>query len=124
MLPRRLPKKEKRASRWKSTAHRDWIRGFACCNCGSDSGIQVAHVRMGSGAGLGQKPDDWRCVPLCGSCHNGDQHTKMGEPDFWARYEAINGQGVEELLNALCKASPKAREIADAKRERGIERGS
>lgn len=115
ILPARLPKKPKRESRWKSTRHRDWVRGFACCNCGETAGVQVAHVRMGSGAGMGQKPDDWRTVPLCGDCHNGDQHTKLGEPEFWARYAREKGHTVFDLIDELAKQSPLAREIAAAR---------
>ena len=65
--------------------------------------IEVAHVRLGSGAGLGQKPDDWRTVSLCSYCHR-QQHT-IGEETFW------NGKDVEALIDAFCKASPKAAEI-------------
>ncbi len=111
MLPRRIPKPEKRATRWKSQAHRDFVRGHACCNCDSMAGIQVAHVRMGSGAGMGQKPDDFLTVSLCGDCHNGDQHTKLGEPVFWQQYQARTGQSVNQLIEEYIAASPKRREI-------------
>lgn len=119
MLPRRLPKPGKRSLRWRSQAHRDWIRGFACCVCGSSTNIEVAHVRFGSGAGMGQKPDDWRTVPLCAGpnssveghlgCHN-RQHI-VGEATFW------HGRDVDALVAEFCKASPKAREITAAQRE-------
>jgi hypothetical protein len=75
--------------------------------------IEAAHVRMGSGAGMGFKPDDWRTVSLCGGvegCH-GEQH-RVGEPLFWA------GRDVEELIAAFVKASPKRREIEAAMKER------
>ncbi len=111
MLPRRIPKEPKRSSRWRSTAHRDFVRGHACCNCGSTINIQFAHVRMGSGAGIGQKPDDWRGVSLCFLGHNGDQHTTMGEPAFWAAYARRTGQTVLELIDEFCRASPRASEI-------------
>ena len=117
MLPRRIPKKAKRASRWKSPAHCNFVRSHACCNCDSEVNIQVAHVRMGSGAGMGQKPDDWFTVSLCSDCHNKDQH-QHGEPSFWEAYYKRTGVTVEQLMESFCKASPKAREIADAKRER------
>lgn len=119
MLPARIPKKPKRASRWRSTAHKDFVRGHACSNCGSTAGIQAAHVRMNSGAGIGQKPDDWRTVSLCGPCHNGDQHTKLGEPAFWAAYHKRSGQDVEALIAEFIKASPKRHEIEQIQRERG-----
>jgi hypothetical protein len=66
-----------------------------------------AHMfRLGSGAGMGQKPDDWRVVPLCRE-HHSQQHT-VGEQTFW------KGVDIEALIEAFCKASPKAREIKEA----------
>lgn len=118
-LPQRIPKKAKRASRWKSTAHRDFVRSHACCNCGSTVAIEVAHVRMNSGAGMGQKPDDFRCVSLCHDCHQSDQHMR-GEPAFWAAYKLRTGQDVESLLDQFAAASPRATEIRQAKREREL----
>lgn len=111
MLPRRLPKKLKRASRWRSQAHCNFVRSHACCRCGSDAAIEVAHVRIGSGAGMGQKPDDWRTVSLCHSCHQGDQHN-VGERTFW------RGQDVEALIREFIQASPRRREIEEVMRER------
>lgn len=117
MLPKRIPKEPKRDSRWKSQAHRDFVRSHACCNCGSTAGIDVAHVRIGSGAGLGQKPDDFRCVSLCKECHRSDQHMR-GERSFWNDYKARTGQDVEQLIEEFSRASPKSSEIARVKRER------
>lgn len=128
MLPARIRQTGKRESRWKSPAHRQWVRGFACAFCGSSTNVEVAHVRIGSGAGMGQKPDDWRTVPLCAGpnsdingqlgCHN-RQHI-IGERTFWQDYEYAHGQTVEELIHDLSKASPKAREIEAAKREKEL----
>ncbi len=67
---------------------------------------------MGSGAGIGQKPDDWRTVSLCRSCH-ALQH-EMGEPSFWT------GNDVEKLIREFCNASPKSAEIRAIQRERGL----
>jgi hypothetical protein len=75
------------------------------------AGIEVAHVRMGSGAGVGQKPDDWRTVSLCKDCH-ALQH-RMGERSFW------DGRDVEALIRAFIYASPRRHEIEQAMRERG-----
>lgn len=109
-LPPRIPKPSKRATRWKSTAHRDFVRSFACCKCCHAHGIEVAHVRLGSGAGIGQKPDDWRCVSLCKSCH-GSQHN-VGERTFW------KGIDVEALIAAFIEASPRRAQIQQAMKER------
>jgi hypothetical protein len=127
MLPRRIPKEPKRASRWKSQAHRDFVRQFACAMCGSTANREVAHVRLGSGAGMGQKPDDWRTVPLCAGpnankdaqlgCHN-RQHV-IGEQTFWETYRSLHGQTVEQLIADFIKASPKRQDIERTLRERG-----
>lgn len=110
MLPPAIPKRTKRESRWKSEAHRKFVRSRACCRCGSMSEIECAHVRIGSGAGMGQKPDDWRTVGLCRDCHT-EQHN-TGERTFW------KGCDLEALIAAYNAASPKAREIRQAQRER------
>lgn len=114
MLPPRIPKKAKRASRWKSQAHRDFVRSHACCKCGSTVAIEFAHVRLGSGAGMGQKPDDWRGVSLCHGCHtgNGQPQHNIGERTFW------RGLDLEGLIEAFIAASPKRREIEQVRRER------
>jgi hypothetical protein len=129
MLPRRIPKKPKRATRWRSQAHCNFVRGFACCMCGSTTNIVPAHVRLGTHTGASQKPDDWRVAPLCDGpcsdvdgmlgCHNRQHLT--GEATFWRRYEMQHGQTVETLLAELCAASPKAAEIRLIKAERARE---
>jgi hypothetical protein len=126
-LPRRIPKERKRSDRWRSPAHCTWIRGFACCNCGSTTNVIVAHVRIGSHTALGAKPDDWRTVPLCDGpwsgidgqpgCHN-RQHD-IGERTFWNDYAGAKGQTIDQLLDELAKASPRAAEIRNIQRERG-----
>ena len=123
MLPDRIRSKPKKATRWRSTAHRDFVRGFACAMCGSTANIETAHVRMNSGAGIGEKPDDWRTVPLCGiqspencGCHR-KQHGR-GEPSFWNDYAVIHGQTVEDLIAEFIKASPRRAQIEQAMRER------
>lgn len=111
MLPRRIPKAPKRASRWRSQAHCNFVRGHECSILGCTSRpIDVAHVRLGSGAGMGQKPDDWRTVSLCQE-HHRRQH-EIGEPAFW------RGIDVEALIEAFIKASPRRREIEAARAER------
>lgn len=114
MLPARIPKKAKRDSRWRSPAHCNFVRSHACSVCGATAPIEVAHVRLGSGAGIGQKPDDFRTASLCRE-HHAMQHT-IGEASFWREFEI----DPEALVEAFAKASPKAREIAQIKRERGL----
>ena len=110
MLPPRIPKPAKRASRWRSQAHCNFVRSHACSMCQSTAAIEVAHVRFGSGAGMGQKPDDFMTVSLCHDCH-ARQH-REGERTFWGAYP------LADLVEAFIKASPKRHEIEAIRRER------
>ena len=116
MLPPRIPRKPKRASRWRSQAHCNFVRSHACCVPGcTGRPIEVAHVRGGSGAGIAQKPDDFWAVSLCRD-HHSEQHS-VGEFTFWKSYFP-DGRKPRELIDAFIKASPKRREIEAAIRER------
>ena len=114
MLPPRIARKAKAETRWRSPAHCSFVRSHACCSCGSTIGIEAAHVRLGSHTGISQKPDDWRVVSLCRQCHE-DQH-RVGERSFWAQFggeDHTNG-----LIDAFCKASPKAADIRRVRQDR------
>jgi hypothetical protein len=107
---------------WRSQGHLNFIRreklhGKRKCSIAlprslsdvaitGDAYSNALMFAYGSGAGMGQKPDDWRVVPLCRE-HHTQQHT-VGEQTFW------NGVDIEALIEAFCKASPKAREIKEA----------
>lgn len=115
MLPARIPKKPRRSTRWRSQAHLSFVRKHRCCvvDCSSSEfgfRTEAAHVRLGSGAGMGQKPDDWRAVSLCPH-HHRMQHER-GEESFW------RGCDVEALIAAFIKASPKRLEIERIQKER------
>lgn len=112
MLPRKIPKAPKRSSRWRSQGHCNFVRQHACSVCESIQAIEVAHVRLGSGTGFGQKPDDFRTVSLC-KVHHGIQHS-IGEASFWKAHKI----DPERLIEAFCNASPKAAEIRRVKMER------
>jgi hypothetical protein len=112
-LPQRIPKKAKRASRWRSQAHCNFVRSHGCSVSGcTGRPIEVAHVRNGSGAGIGQKPDDFRCVSLCRD-HHDEQH-RVGEITFW------EGWSIELLIREFNNASPKRHEIEAVMRERKL----
>jgi len=84
--------------------------------------IEAAHVRLGSNTGMGQKPDDWRTVPLCAGpysdikgqlgCHN-RQHV-LGEASFWRAAK----MDPEALIKELIAASPKRADIVLVQKER------
>lgn len=73
--------------------HRRFIASLPCCNCGGDR-VQAAHIRFQNGGGMGLKPCDSQCVPLCCDCH-AKQH-EIGEKKFWKNIEAAKA-----LANAL-----------------------
>jgi hypothetical protein len=54
-----------------------------CFPC--SGGSEAAHIRIGSGAGISQKPADNLAVPLCPSAHR-EQHNR-GEKTFWGDVE-------------------------------------
>jgi hypothetical protein len=112
-LPRRIPKAPKRATRWRSQAHANFVRSHFCCVLGCDRRpIEFAHVRIGSGAGVGQKPDDWNAVSLCQ--HHHDEQHRIGETSFQHKHCLAFG----ELIAEFIKASPKRVEIEQVRRER------
>ena len=63
--------------RWESLAYRDFVRLQPCCHCGYPSPSTAHHPRdTGIRGGMGRKPDDVVCVPLCQTCHMGNVHQR------------------------------------------------
>ena len=86
MLPKRIAKNViKRGTRLRSPAHLSFVRSHQCCVPGCDGRpIEAAHVRTGTGGGMGVKPgDDWT-ISLCRG-HHAEQH-QIGEPAFEQKY--------------------------------------
>ena len=97
MLPPRIQRNSGRQNVGKrSPAHRKWVRGHACCACGSTAGIEAAHVREGTDGGMGMKPSDRWVISLCKGCH-ARQHS-VGEGNM--------GIDMNGLAEAFFKASP------------------
>jgi hypothetical protein len=113
---RKLPKKVKRDGRFRSQRHLSHIRSHACVVCDASAPIEAAHVRIGSGAGMGQRPHDFFATSLCKDCHQ-RQHT-VGERTFW------QGKDVGAIIRAFIKTSPAAREIRQFMAENGIDANS
>jgi hypothetical protein len=84
----------------RSPAHRAWVRGHACCACGSQTAIECAHVRVGTDGGVGAKPSDRWCISLCRDCHS-EQH-QVGEP----RFQFLYGIKMKELAAEFFRRSP------------------
>jgi hypothetical protein len=101
MLPPRIKRDSgKKDVGKRSPAHRKWVRGHACCGCGSVSAIECAHVRVGTDGGVGHKPSDRWTISLCRDCHS-RQH-QIGEPAF----EREKGINMKALAEAFFKLSP------------------
>ena len=101
MLPQRISRKSDKAEKpRRSPAHRAWVRGHACSACGSEFGIECAHVRTGTDGGVGIKPSDKWCISLCGVCHR-KQH-EVGEESF----ERAWGINMKALAEEFYRASP------------------
>lgn len=115
MLPRRIPKEAKPEKRWRSPAHLAFVRSHECCVPGcSRRPIEAAHVRTGTGGGMGMKPADYWVISLCGSVegHHAEQHN-IGEAAFEKKY----GIDMKALATEFAFASPKSREIMTARSE-------
>lgn len=85
MLPARISKQSgKKDVGKRSPGHRNFVRGHACCSCGSTTAIECAHVRTGTDGGMGQKPSDKWTISLCKTCH-ARQH-QIGEGPFERRH--------------------------------------
>ncbi len=109
MLPKRIPKPDKPDKRFRSPAHCNFVRSHACCACGSDERIEVAHVRSQTDGGMGMKPGDYWTISLCSKCH-AEQH-RIGETSF----EKKHGLGMKALAWAFVQQSPKRRELEQAR---------
>jgi hypothetical protein len=66
----------------------DAVRDQACLICGNPIETEAHHPRMT--AGMGQKADDDKALPLCGR-HHRELHAYGNELEFWASY-GINPQ--------------------------------
>lgn len=116
MLIRKLPKKPKRTGRFRSPRHRAHVRGHACVICDAEAPIECAHLRIGSGTGMGQRPHDFFVTSLCKDCH-ARQHS-VGERTFW------HGKDVGSILRVFINSSPVAREIRQFMADNGIDENS
>lgn len=114
MLIRKIAKAPKRSSRFRSQKHLNHVRSHACVVCDASAPIEVAHVRLGSGAGMGEKPHDYLTVSLCKTCHT-RQHT-IGEATFWQRFAEKDPQAI---IAAFIASSPVRREIETHRAEHG-----
>ena len=75
----------------KLPRHLKFIATLPCVICGDSTQTQCAHVRFADPrlckpeSGMGRKPNDWCCVPLCGT-HHTEQHC-VSEKSWWASWD-------------------------------------
>lgn len=80
-----ISKKPKREARLRSPEHLAFVRMHPCCVHGCQQmPIEAAHVRSGTGGGMGVKPGDEWVISLCRQ-HHAEQH-RIGEAEFESRY--------------------------------------
>ena len=81
--------------------YQERIRALPCVACGK-APSECAHVRYSDARaakdnpGIGAKPEDRWCVPLCSACHRGlkGQHNR-GEAAWWVE------KGIDPIFIAL-----------------------
>lgn len=107
VLPRRLPRVDKRRVPRVCAAHRRWVRSHHCCvpEC-RRAPIECAHVRSGTGGGVGLKPSDRWVISLC-RFHHQEQH-ELGE----TRFEARHGISLRDLATLFARRSPNWQKLA------------
>lgn len=90
-----------RHPRAEDKEHLDAIRQCMCAVCHREP-VEAAHLRMGASGkpnpGIGAKPDDRYCLPLCTE-HHREQH-KGNELKFW-REHGIDPIALAERLFAV-----------------------
>ena len=83
---------------WKSKKYRIWISEQPCLKCGSFSVSAPHHEDNGFwNSGMGMKPPDTQCLPLCHDCHINKRHN-MGPEEFWGEIDYKR-----EMVNHLSK---------------------
>lgn len=87
--------------RIRCPAHTSWVRQHSCVVARCEGRpIEAMHVRLGSHAGMGQKPDDSVTVSGC-SAHHAESH-RIGEASFQAKY----GLNLLEIAAEFASKSP------------------
>lgn len=83
-------------SMYRSKKYMEFIRSLPCCASGSEWQVVSHHVRKNQGAGIGQKPSDYRCIPLTHDIHM-ELHS-VGEVSTYMKYSI---DPVLEMVNNL-----------------------
>jgi len=80
-------------SRVRDKNYLRWLAQFPCVICNVKDGTVVSHhVRVGQAGGVGLKPGDDNCLPLCNTHHMELHNYPLGEETFLT----VNGIDHEE----------------------------
>ena len=101
-IPRTIPGPAAEPDERKHPKHLEWIKKQRCLLHGGECGGQVVphHVRNGTGAGTGLKPDDRWTVPLCFWHH--DRLHREG----WRTFERVYNVNLRSEALRLAERSP------------------
>lgn len=88
----------------RNAKHLAWVRDMGCAipGCMTRMQVQAHHVRAGGDGGMGMKPSDASCVPLC------FQHHREGHNTGWKTFDAKYGTNLKLLAETLWRHSPHA----------------
>ncbi len=68
---------------YQSKKYRDFIKSKPCTKGCQPPPSWAHHVKVFKGGGMGIKPPDCHCVPLCDACHKKLDSINMSEKAFW-----------------------------------------
>jgi hypothetical protein len=82
--------------------HRAWIRTLKCLVHGPDCRgvLDPHHVRLGTDGGMGLRPHDKWCVPLC------RHHHDLGDRIGWRSFERLHNVNLRSEALRLAECSP------------------
>lgn len=103
---KKTAKAKKKGRGERDEKHLAAVRRCPCLACGFDNGGagcgEAHHLRKGAKAGMGQKPSDYRAIPLDHSCHMKEHE---GTDTFWKAH-GFTFEHLESIMAELKGLSP------------------
>lgn len=103
---KKTAKAKKKGRGERDEKHLAAVRRCPCLACGFDNGGagcgEAHHLRKGAKAGMGQRPSDYRTVPLDHGCHMKEHE---GTETFWKAHGFTLDQ-LETVMDGLKAVSP------------------
>jgi hypothetical protein len=88
----------------KFPEHLVYIRGNRCDACDRQDTVVAHHVRIGTDGGMGMKPSDFFCIPLC-DAHHKELH-QHGERTFETKFRHRWRRGLKHRAIQFALLSP------------------